>query len=92
MCQLNVQDGAIVFTTETIHRDDLSVVGQTDDRVNQSSEGPEVRDRGSLLSENGPAQIQVEGGQIVLRGNSSDAAPTPLSQQTEEAPSLSSTR
>ena len=92
VCQLNVQDGAIVFTTETIHRDDLSVVGQTDDRVNQSSEGPESRDGGSLLSENGPAQIQVEGGQIVLRGNSSDAAPTPLSQQTEEAPSLFSNR
>lgn len=105
VCQLNVQDGAIVLTSDTVHSNPPCVDSQEIQRENQDNVNASIRAEGNNHNEvqgnvnseiqgnnsseecpssmdSGPAQIQVEGGQIVLRGNIVPTETVSVSQQT----------
>ncbi|XP_062577992.1 uncharacterized protein LOC134239883 [Saccostrea cucullata] len=62
VCQLDVQGGAIVLTSQHLNSDPVN-------RTSEEGQEDNRNDSGLVPPESGPALIQVEGGEIVLREN-----------------------
>ncbi|XP_061178037.1 uncharacterized protein LOC133186756 [Saccostrea echinata] len=84
VCQLGVQDGAIVLTSQNLNSDPINGTfeeGQSNENLRQEDNR---NDMVLVPPESAPALIQVEGGEIVLR-ESNPPTVDPTSQQTEGA-------
>lgn len=86
VCQLNVQDGAIVLTGQNVSGGsacETCVGSRADENLRGESRSNASSGRCCSSPESSPSHIQVEGGQIVLRGNKLPTINAMSSQQTE---------